>query len=116
MSTLREKIISVRAQEGLSQQEFCRITGAGLSAIKALEAGRSDQLNTKTLFAITNHPQFKKYAVYLVCDDDDAKAGQEMPRTELDDAVDTLRSMREEEVGQVMEYLRFLLAKRSQDV
>lgn len=111
MSTLREKIIAIRTAEGLSQQEFCDITGAGLSAIKALEAGRSDQLNTKTLFAITNHPRFKKYVLFLVSEDD-TPVEQELPVPNADLVTKVLNHLSADELDQLQHYVEFLVSKR----
>jgi transcriptional regulator with XRE-family HTH domain len=98
-TALGEKILHIRKVEGLSQQEFCNITGAGLSAIKNLEAGSSDNLNTKTLFAITNHPRFKKYAVYLISDIEE-RVEQEVPLYTEDEFYSLLNCLNEEEVAQ----------------
>lgn len=112
VKTLGEKILHIRKVENLSQQEFCKITGAGLSAIKNLEAGTSDHLSTKTLFAITRHPRFKKYALWLISDDMD-ESDQTTPPPNPGEFEKMLQSMSDEEVGQLVEYMEFLISKRS---
>ena len=111
VNTLGAKITQLRKLEGVSQQELCKLTGAGLSAIKNLEAGTSDNLSTKTFFAIANHPRFKKYALWLIGIDSKVP-GDGAATNPLDKFAEILQTLNDEEVTQVVQYLEFLVSKR----
>ncbi len=63
---LGKKIKSIRISEGLTQKRFAEIVGIPLISLKNYELGRKGSVNSSNLLKITNHSQFKKYALWLV--------------------------------------------------
>jgi len=79
MSTsLGDKIKLIRGTTGLNQIQFSELVGIGISSFKKYESGNRD-VGAQSLLAIANHPQFKKYALWLVTGDTNPAAGQYAP-------------------------------------
>ncbi|CDL86685.1 MULTISPECIES: helix-turn-helix domain-containing protein [Xenorhabdus] len=75
---LGEKIKEIRKAEGLSQIKFCEIIDLSLSTLKKYETGLFEPGGT-ALTRITQHPQFKKYTLWLMTDTTAPEAGQVSP-------------------------------------
>ena len=65
---LAEKIRVIRKAERLTQKDFCEVVGISESSFRKYEAGFI-KVGAPALLKITNHPRFKKYALWLVTDD-----------------------------------------------
>lgn len=76
--SLGEKFKLIRGTTGLNQIKFSELVGIGISSYKKYESGNHD-VGTQSLLAVTNHPKFKKYALWLVTGDTDPAAGQYAP-------------------------------------
>jgi len=76
--SLGEKFKLIRGTTGLNQIKFSELVGIGISSYKKYESGNHD-VGTQSLLAVTNHPQFKKYALWLVTGDTNPAAGQYAP-------------------------------------
>lgn len=57
-STLGDKVKAIRKSEGVSQSEFCEITGISISTVKKYETGLIEPGGT-TLMKITSNARFK---------------------------------------------------------
>lgn len=77
-SILSEKVKAIRKAEGLSQGEFCEITGISISTVKKYETGILEP-GGGTLMKITSNPRFKKYAMWLMTGDVAPEVGQISP-------------------------------------
>ncbi|APM00221.1 transcriptional regulator [Pseudoalteromonas phage C5a] len=90
--SLGEKIKLIRGTTGLNQIKFSELVGIGISSYKKYESGNRD-VGAQSLLAIANHPQFKKYALWLVTGETNPAAGQFAPG----DSIDELGLLNEEE-------------------
>lgn len=77
-SVLSEKVKAIRKSEGVSQSEFCEITGISISTVKKYETGVIEP-GGATLIKITSNPRFKKYAMWLMTGDIAPEIGQISP-------------------------------------
>lgn len=75
---LSEKVKALREAEGLSQAKFCKIIDLPLSTLKKYETGNFEP-GGNSLLKITTHPQFQKYALWLMTDKTAPQAGQIAP-------------------------------------
>lgn len=73
-----EKFKMIRGATGLNQVKFAELVDVGISSYKKYESGHSE-VGTPALLKIANHPQFKKYALWLVTGDTNPAAGQYAP-------------------------------------
>jgi transcriptional regulator with XRE-family HTH domain len=76
-----EKIRLIRKEEGLTQPEFAELTGISLNTIKNFEV-KGREITSSNLHLITNHPRFKKYALWLMTGETAPAAGQISPELE----------------------------------
>ena len=74
-----KKLKALRAAEGLSQSQFCKIIDIPVSTLKNLEGSHSEP-KWSTLTKITQHPQFSKYTLWLMTDTTSPAAGQIEPQ------------------------------------
>lgn len=107
-----EKLKELRGQEGLSQAEFSEMVDIPRITLQNYERGVS-KITEVNLLKITNHPRFKKYALWLVCDDADDSEQTEPPPTPSE-FEEMLQSMSDEEVEQLVQYMEFLVTRRDQ--
>jgi len=77
-STLGDKVKAIRKSEGVSQSEFCEITGISISTVKKYETGLIEPGGT-TLMKITSSVRFKKYTMWLMTGDVAPEIGQISP-------------------------------------
>lgn len=77
-SILSEKVKAIRKSEGVSQSEFCDITGISISTVKKYETGLIEP-GGATLMKITSNPRFKKYTMWLMTGDVAPEVGQISP-------------------------------------
>ncbi|ASM11595.1 helix-turn-helix transcriptional regulator [Serratia marcescens] len=77
-STLGDKVKAIRKSEGVSQSEFCEITGISISTVKKYETGLIEPGGT-TLMKITSNARFKKYTMWLMTGDVAPEIGQISP-------------------------------------
>ncbi|NDL64808.1 helix-turn-helix domain-containing protein [Acerihabitans arboris] len=75
---ISEKLKAIRAAEGLSQSQFCKIMGIPISTLKKLEGGHNEP-GWITLTTLTQHHQFEKYTLWLMTDKIAPEAGQIAP-------------------------------------
>lgn len=61
---LPAKMKAIRSREGLTQGEFCELLGFSISTWKKYEAGITE-MGVAPFLKVANHPQFKKYALWL---------------------------------------------------
>ncbi|WP_261464693.1 helix-turn-helix domain-containing protein [Serratia marcescens] len=73
-----KKVKAIRAAEGITQVNFCKITGIPLSTLKNYEGGHSEPSLTNMLL-ITSQPTFEKYTLWLMTDKTAPAAGQISP-------------------------------------
>jgi len=102
-----KRIREARLKEGLTQEALATIIGIGESTIRAIETGRSLP-SGQSLRKITEHPQFKKHAAFLMGADETPAEPEE---TELMELFRQVSDAGMED--QATEYLRFLISKRS---
>ncbi|WP_338411438.1 helix-turn-helix transcriptional regulator [Pseudoalteromonas nigrifaciens] len=87
-----EKFKLIRGATGLNQVKFAELVDIGISSYKKYESGHSE-VGTPALLKVANHPQFKKYALWLVTGETNPAAGQFAPG----DSIDELGLLNEEE-------------------
>lgn len=97
-SVLSEKVKAIRKAEGLSQGEFCEITGISISTVKKYETGILEP-GGGTLMKITSNPRFKKYAMWLMTGDVAPEVGQISPSLSPDGHASISRSQKLQEAG-----------------
>ena len=76
------RIRQIREAEGLSQDAFAKETGLNYGGLRQYETGRRESIGSKQLEKITCHPQFQKYALWLVTGTTAPEAGQISPEIE----------------------------------
>jgi transcriptional regulator with XRE-family HTH domain len=69
---------AIRLSEGLTQDEFCEMTGISVSTVKKYETGCIGP-GVTTLMKITSNPRFKKYVLWLMTGDVAPEIGQISP-------------------------------------
>lgn len=75
---LTKKLKAVRLEEELNQEKFAQLFDISKKTIQAYEQG----VNTPSgeiLIKITNHPQFQKYALWLMTGQTAPESGQVCP-------------------------------------
>ena len=108
MSTsIGQKIRELRNKEGLSQQALADIIDVTKSTIYTWEKGTARP--SRELNKLTEHPRFKKYASWLLLDDDVA---QEPPAHYVAEKFDRLPPAKQRAL---LEYMDFLLAQQEKD-
>ncbi|QZO12622.1 MULTISPECIES: helix-turn-helix domain-containing protein [Pseudoalteromonas] len=76
-----EKFRLIRERAGLTQSKFSELVGISFSSYKKYETG-VNEVGAPAIMAVANHPEFKKYALWLITDESNPDAGQFSP---LDD-------------------------------
>ncbi|WP_207267448.1 helix-turn-helix domain-containing protein [Pseudomonas sp. GW101-3H06] len=76
---LAEKLKVMRFKEGMTQMELCESTGLSLSSYKKYELGLRTEVSFLAMQKIASHPNFKKYALWLLIDETAPDAGQISP-------------------------------------
>lgn len=97
-SVLSEKVKAIRKSEGISQSEFCEITGISISTVKKYETGLIEP-GGATLMKITTNPRFKKYTMWLMTDDVAPEIGQISPVLSPDGHGCTSNNQKGQKVG-----------------
>tara|TARA_Y100000310_G_scaffold71917_1_gene67783 strand:+ start:29252 stop:29716 length:465 start_codon:yes stop_codon:yes gene_type:complete len=73
-----EKFRLIRGTTNLSMNKFAELVGISSSSYKKYEGGHSE-VGAPALLKVANHPQLKKYALWLVTGDTNPDAGQIAP-------------------------------------
>ncbi|WP_411170826.1 helix-turn-helix domain-containing protein [Klebsiella michiganensis] len=73
-----EKMKAIRAAEGLSQSQFCKLVDIPVSTLKNIE-GEHSVPNYSTISKITQHERFTKYTLWLMTDKTAPEVGQVEP-------------------------------------
>ncbi|MEZ7207157.1 MULTISPECIES: DNA-binding transcriptional regulator [unclassified Pseudoalteromonas] len=82
-NTIGEKFRLIRNTTGLSQPKFAELVGISVSSYKKYEGGHSE-VGSQPLLTIANHPEFKKYALWLITGDTKPEAGQYSPSDKIE--------------------------------
>ncbi|KPW73520.1 MULTISPECIES: helix-turn-helix domain-containing protein [Pseudomonas syringae group] len=69
------KLKAIRRREGVTQSEFCEQVGISISTYKKYEASMFE-MGYGALCKVTNHPNFKKYTLWLMTGDTASECGQ----------------------------------------
>lgn len=80
---LSAKLKAVRRAEGLTQMDFCSLLGISISTYKKQEMSLRAEVSAAVLLKITHHPQFEKFALWLVTDKICNECGQISPLDQL---------------------------------
>lgn len=64
--SIGKKIRGIRDSECLSRSQFAELTGIPEGTQKSYETGKRENIGIDTVMKITNHPQFKKYTLWLM--------------------------------------------------
>ncbi|WP_299002358.1 helix-turn-helix transcriptional regulator [uncultured Shewanella sp.] len=79
MSTsLGDKVKKIRKNDGLTQLKFCEKVDMKLGTLKGYELNQSE-VSSLSLIKIGSHPDYKKYALWLISDSTDPENGQIAP-------------------------------------
>ncbi|MBE8815611.1 helix-turn-helix domain-containing protein [Serratia marcescens] len=97
-STLGDKVKAIRKSEGVSQSEFCEITGISISTVKKYETGLIEP-GGATLMKITCNPRFKKYTMWLMTGDVAPEVGQISPALSPDGLDSTSNRQKGQKAG-----------------
>jgi len=73
-----EKLKAMRAKEGVTQAEFCKLVDFSLSTYKKYEAGMFE-MGYAALARLLSHPQFTKYTLWLMTGSTAPECGQVSP-------------------------------------
>jgi len=76
--TVVERLKAIRAREGISQVALCGDVGLSISTYKKYEAGITE-MGLAPFLKISNHPRFKKYALWLATGESAPDCGQVSP-------------------------------------
>lgn len=79
---LAGKLKAIRAREGLTQGEICKLLDVSLSTWKKYETSMFE-MGFGALSTFLQHPQFKKYALWLMTDEAAPACGQVSPLDEV---------------------------------
>jgi len=66
----------IRKAEGLTQVEFCKLTGLKVGTLTSYERGATKTIPSDQLLRITKHKRLFKYALWLVTGKTAPKCGQ----------------------------------------
>ena len=77
------KIKKIREAQGLSRPKFAELTGVLADSIKQYETGRVKNISLEKLEKFTQHPDLKKYSLWLITGETAPAAGQISPGGEL---------------------------------
>ncbi len=80
--TIFEKLRLLIRAEGLSQEEFGRLTGIKFATLQKYLQGKRETMASSELEKITRHPQFTKYTLWLMTDTTAPEIGQISPEIE----------------------------------
>lgn len=80
-----EKFKLIRATTGLNQIKFAELIDINISSYKKYESGHTE-VGAPALLTVANHPQFKKYALWLVTGETAPDAGQYAPSDKVIDS------------------------------
>lgn len=94
----KEKLKLMRKAEGLSQAGFCELMDMSISTVKKIETGIFEP-GWSIVVKITQHPQFKKYALWLTTDETAEESGQISPVLSPDGQGDTSSHPNGQKVG-----------------
>lgn len=72
---LSDKLKAIRRKEDVTQTEFCELVGLSISTYKKNEAAMFE-MGYGALCKILNHPQFTKYTLWLMTDQEAPECGQ----------------------------------------
>nr|WP_271105129.1 helix-turn-helix transcriptional regulator [Pseudomonas tohonis] len=75
---LAVKLKALRAREGVTQAEFCKLMDFSLSTYKKYEAGNFE-MGYAALSKLLTHAQFHKYTLWLMTEQVAPEAGQVSP-------------------------------------
>jgi transcriptional regulator with XRE-family HTH domain len=73
-----EKLRQIREGERLTQRQMATDLGMSLDTLKNYELARRP-VGAQALFAVTQHPKFTKYTLWLMADQTAPAAGQVSP-------------------------------------
>lgn len=73
-----DKLKAMRAKEGVTQSELCKLLDLSLSTYKKYEAGMFE-MGYGALSKLLNHPRFKKYTLWLMTGETAQECGQISP-------------------------------------
>lgn len=79
-----EKVKLIRKNEGLTQKQFSEMTSIPLSTLKKIETGATE-IGISTLDKITNHPNLRKYTLWLMTGETASLVGQIQPNMNEDE-------------------------------
>jgi transcriptional regulator with XRE-family HTH domain len=79
--TIGEKLKIIRRTTGLNQNDFSQLVGISISSYKKYESGHSE-VGAPAMLKVANHPDFKKYALWLISDEPISIAEQCVPMQE----------------------------------
>jgi transcriptional regulator with XRE-family HTH domain len=83
-NNIGNRLKALRSHLGLSQDKFCNLLGIGVSSFKKYETGRSEP-GYSVIERIANHPETKKYLMWLLTNKADHSSGQFKPGKENSD-------------------------------
>jgi transcriptional regulator with XRE-family HTH domain len=69
------KLKAIRRKEGVTQAEFCKLVGLSPSTYKKYEQSLFE-MGYGALNQMLSHPQFTKYTLWLMTDNDAPECGQ----------------------------------------
>lgn len=72
------KLKAIRANEAVTQREFCELVGLSVNTLKKYE-GSMFEMGYGALTKVLQHPQFKKYTLWLMTDETAPECGQISP-------------------------------------
>lgn len=72
------KLKAMRKAEGMTQTEFCELLDFSISTYKKYEASMFE-MGYGALTKVLQHPQFKKYTLWLMTDETAPACGQVSP-------------------------------------
>lgn len=76
---LGEKLKLMRTRERMTQGEMAAEVEISLSSLKNYKLGLRKEVSALALLKITTHPRFKKYTLWLMCDEIAPECGQVSP-------------------------------------
>lgn len=98
-SDVGEKIRLIREAEGVSREEFEKLTGVPAGNTKRYETGRIKNIGSDFLIQITQHPRFMKYTLWLMTNQTAEESGQISPVLSPDGQGNTFKSPKDQKVG-----------------
>lgn len=108
--TTGEKVKELMKAEGYKAKEFADLLSISFDTLGNY-LYRGKDVPSSLLTNIVNRPQFRKYALWLLLDDDNPEQYEKEQVMGVDECSHLLEKLTEEQLSHVLEFMRFVVSK-----